>query len=217
MKQDGRTDWYARNVTEMPTNHDPLTHRQAGGTAGANDDLKHATGLTTSGVAELLFVDPEVDDTAILLNGLRPGIKVVELTPGGRGLEQIAQRIAGSRDVATLHILCPGEPGALVLAGERIDLPALAVRIGVLANIAETLSDDATVLLYGCSVAAGAAGLQFLDYLEAALGVSVAASAGPVGAPALGGRWTLRDRHGAVVETAFFPMARAAFPRLLVR
>jgi hypothetical protein len=217
MKQDGRTHWYARNVAALPTSHDPITHHQAGGNAGGSDDLRHATGLAASGVAELLFVDPEVDDASVLLDGLRPGIKVIKLTPGGGGLEQIAQRVAGWRDVATLHILCPGEPGALVLAGERIDLPALAVRPGVLANIAEALSDDATVLLYGCSVAAGAAGLQFLDYLEAALGVSVAASAGPVGAPALGGRWTLRDRHGAVVETAFVRMARAAFPRLLVR
>lgn len=165
----------------------------------------------STAVGELLVVDPGVTDAHLLIAGRRPGIEVMRLEPGGRGLEQIAGHLASLRGLVALHILSNGGPGALVLAGERIELPALAMRPGVMADISEALDAEATVVLYGCSVAAGAAGLRFLDYLEAALGVAVAASAGPVGAAALGGRWTLRNRDGAVVATAFEPMARAAY------
>ncbi len=151
----------------------------------------------------------------VLVNGRRPEIEVLHLSPGGRGLEQIADHLAGLHGISILHLLCHGEPGVLVLAGDRIDLPALAVRRALLADMGPAFGCGARVALYGCSVAAGAAGLQFLDYLEAALGVGVAASAGPVGAAALGGRWVLRDRYGATVETAFTPLSRATYPALL--
>lgn len=164
---------------------------------------------------EILVVDPGVDEPSVLVHGRRPGIEVLYLRAGGRGLEQIAEFVAGRCGIEALHLLCHGEPGALVLAGERVDLPALAVRPGVLEDIARSFHDDARVLLYGCSVASGAEGLMFLDFLEARLGVGVAASAGPVGAATLGGRWTLRDRYGTPVETAFSMLSRAVYPALL--
>lgn len=166
---------------------------------------------------EILVVDPGIDDPAVLIRGRRPGIEVVHLAPGGRGLEQIASHLAGRREITTLHLLCHGEAGAIVLAGQRIDLPVLAMRPAALAGIATVFAPGAKVALYGCSVATGAAGLLFLDHLEDALGVEVAASAGPVGAAALGGRWTLRDRYGAAIETAFSALSRATYPALLAR
>lgn len=134
---------------------------------------------------ELLVVDPTVDDVATLLDGRRADVELLRLVPGGRGLEQIAGHLAGRRDITALHILSHGEPGALLLAGERVDLPGLVKRPGVLADIADALAEDARVVLYGCSVAAGPAGRAFLDFLEASLDVRVAASVGPVGAATL--------------------------------
>lgn len=165
--------------------------------------------------SELLVIDAAVSDSALLVDGLRPGIEVLHLAAGGRGLEQIAAHLAGRRGVTALHILSHGEPGALLLAGDRIDLPALAMRHGVLSDLAETLAADASVVLYGCSVAAGKLGRGFLEYLEASLGADVAASVSPVGAAALGGGWTMRGRDGAAVELVFADEARAAFPGLL--
>ena len=102
-----------------------------------------------------------------------------------------------------------------MLAGERVDLPALAASPWALETIAGALADDASVVLYGCSVAAGPAGRNFLFSLEACLGVAVAASDGPVGSATQGGRWNLRGRDGAAFDPAFAPAARAAFPGLL--
>ncbi len=163
---------------------------------------------------EVLIVDPAVDHSDVLLDGRRAEIVVLRLAPGGRGLEQIADHLAGYRGVAALHILSHGEPGALQLAGERVDEATLALRPGPLAAIARSLGADASVVLYGCSVAAGSAGRRFLDRIEAELGAAVAAAPGPVGATALGGDWTL-FWGGATARPAFAPMARAAYPGLL--
>lgn len=184
-----------------------LSDGRSVGSLGASPET--ATG------GEILVVDPGIDDPTVLIRGRRPGIEVVHLSPGGRGLEQIAGHLAGRREITTLHLLCHGEPGAIVLAGQRVDLPVLAMRPAALSGIASAFARGAKVALYGCSVATGAEGLLFLDHLEDALGVEVAASAGPVGAAALGGRWTLRDRYGAAIETAFSALSRATYPALL--
>ncbi|GHD43658.1 hypothetical protein GCM10017083_10090 [Thalassobaculum fulvum] len=188
---------------------DSLTLERAGATAGQGPGAGPVFG------GEVLIVDPGVPVSTTLVDGRRPGIDVVRLADGGRGLEQIAERLVNRRAIAVLHVLCRGEPGAVVLAGDRVDLPALAMRRGVLADISQALGDSAVVALYGSSVASGAVGLRFLDYLETVLGVAVAASAGPVGSAAQGGRWTLRDRHGTTIETAFPAISRATYPLLL--
>ncbi|GHD52684.1 hemolysin [Thalassobaculum fulvum] len=164
---------------------------------------------------EVLILDPGVEHAEVLLDGLRPGTEVVRLVAGGRGIEQVAEALAGRSGVVRLHIVCHGEPGVLHLAGERVDLPALAVRPGVLADVAAALAGRARVLLYGCSVAAGTDGRSFIDYLETWLRVPVAASSGPVGAAARGGGWFLQARDGRLVEPAFSAGARARWPGLL--
>src|SRR5690606_37016514 len=75
---------------------------------------------------ELLIVDPAVEQVPVLLAGLRAGIEVVYLSPTGDALGQIARHLSARAPVATLHVLGHGEPGALRLAGERIDAAALA-------------------------------------------------------------------------------------------
>lgn len=165
---------------------------------------------------ELLVIDPGVDSVRQLTDGRRPGLEVLYLTPHGDAFGQIARHLEGRRDVATLHILSHGEPGILLLAGEAIDRAAVAAQHGALATIAEALASNAAVLLYGCSVAAGPVGQRFVDDLEAVLGVTVAASLGPVGSSALGGGWSLHARQGLAHDLAFTPEAQAAYAAVLV-
>jgi len=53
------------------------------------------------------------------------------------------------------------------------------------------------VPLPSCFTAAGERGAAFVDALARATGVEVSATAGLVGATALGGRWELHARSGA--------------------
>ena len=163
-------------------NRDPRGRAtQGGGTAAPLRPCR----TSATPAAGLVVVDPDAADAAGLLSRLPDGVEILELAPLGGGLEQIGQYIGDRRDIVALHIVSHGEPGALRLAGDRIDVPALAVRHGLLADIAEALAPGAEVVLHARSVAAGAAGRQFLDCLEACLGAPVAAASDPVGAPAV--------------------------------
>jgi len=178
-------------------------------------DWRNLTAANADCGDEVLILDTDVQHAEVLLEGLRPGTEVVRLPAGGGGLERIAAALAGRRGVARLHIVCHGEPGALHLAGERVDLATLADRAAVLDRIAASLTDRARVLLYGCAVAADGEGRPFVDCLEQSLGVPVASSSGPVGASSRGGAWFLQMRDGRFVEPAFSATARYRWPGLL--
>ena len=138
--------------------------------------------------SEILFVDQGVDSVSTLLAGLRPGVEVVHLPERGDPILAIALTLAGRRNLAALHILSHGTPGALYLSGERIDAATAVARPALTAAIRDALSDDAEILLYGCSVAEGVIGAHFVAALSTVLDRPVAASAGLVGAASLGGR-----------------------------
>src|SRR5690606_3561990 len=163
-----------------------------------------ATERPSTAGTELLILDPAVGHSDHLMAALRPGVEVVRLDGDGCGLEQIAVAVAGRRGLRALHIVSHGEPGALLLAGERVDLQVLASRHQALTRVAAALGDGAEVLLYGCSVASGPAGRRFLEYLEDVLGTPVAAAEGPIGDPAAGGGWTLSRRDGGAVPFQAF-------------
>jgi Ca2+-binding RTX toxin-like protein len=155
-----------------------------------------------------LFVDPDVRDSAELLAGIAPSITVVHLAKDGDPLGQMAAALAGERGLSSLHILSHGEPGALLLAGIQVDTALLAQSEGRLRAIREALADDADLVLYGCSIAAGDQGRDFITALETGFGTDVTASAIPVGAN-LG--W---DAFPANL-TAFSPESAARYPHTL--
>ena len=113
-------------------------------------DIASTDGRSVSQDRPVLVVDCGVGDAGVLLDGRRADIAVLRLTPDGRPLDQIARHLEGRRGVPALHVLSHGEPGALMLAGERVDLPALAASPWALETIAGALADDASVVLYGC-------------------------------------------------------------------
>ena len=166
----------------------------------------------------LLVIDPGVLDVATLLEGCLAHVDVMVLTPDGDALGQIGAYLLGTSGksaVSSLHILSHGMPGALRLAGETFDLPALARQSAALARIAAALAPDADVVLYGCSVAASASGRRFIAFLEGALDAPVAASSSPVGASERGGAWSFVARDGQPHPTAFHPAAMVAYQGLL--
>ena len=159
---------------------------------------------------EIAFVDV-TPESSKRLRSLRPAIDVVSLEPGRRGLERMAEALSGRRRMETIHIIAQGTPGTLHLAGDRIDVPALVMRIGVLAQIRQALADDAHILIYGAPVLDGPDGRLFGDYLGAATGTTVAASIwfarNFFGA---NGGWRLRTADGKPVDRPPFNLRLAA-------
>ncbi len=60
------------------------------------------------------------------------------------------------------------------------------------------LSNDADILLFGCDIASGEPGNNFIHQIASLTGADVAASTNLTGNNALGGDWVLEDRTGAI-------------------
>ncbi len=74
-----------------------------------------------------------------------------------------------------------------------------------------------SLLLYGCNVAAGDVGEEFITKLHQLTRASIAATARPTGNAALGGNWNLKVNVGSLVDSplAFTAEAMAAYPAVL--
>ncbi|MEB3343705.1 DUF4347 domain-containing protein, partial [Okeania sp.] len=148
---------------------------------------------------QIVFIDSNVDDYQSLANGVLPKTKVVILDRFLDGVQQITRIIKKYRDISSIHIVSHGAPGCLYLGNSQLNIK----------NINDYWQELETwpvtnLLLYGCSVAAGDAGTEFLAQLQKITGANIAASAKPTGNLALGGNWELEVIRGELEVSLVF-------------
>ncbi len=80
-----------------------------------------------------------------------------------------------------------------------------------------TLAAEGDLLLYGCNVAKGDAGVDFLDRLGELTGADIAASDNPTGSASLQGDWDLEFTRGSIEAVlAFDASAPADYAHVLL-
>ena len=99
----------------------------------------------------------------------------------------------------TVHIISYGGPGCLYLGNSQLSLDTLK-------HYAPQLQqwDIDYLLLYGCHVAAGDAGEEFVSKLRGLTGADIAASKSVTGTAVKAGNWELEVRVGAGEFAAAF-------------
>ena len=93
------------------------------------------------------------------------------------------------------------------LGSSEVDQAKLGQDKARVANWGAALRPGGDILLYGCDVAKGAEGLQFVDNLAQITGADVAASTNATGAAALGGDWTLEYSTDLIDSAPLFQAA----------
>ncbi|MFY7805853.1 MAG: DUF4347 domain-containing protein, partial [Limnoraphis robusta] len=140
----------------------------------------------TSKTNILVILDAQVEDCEKLQKGVVPQAKVILLDRTEDGIEQITQALRKYTDLSEIHIISHGSPGCLQLGNTQLSLDTLKRYASQL----QTWSVP-TLILYGCNVAAGDAGVEFIEKLHQITGAKIAASANKTGDSALGGDWNL--------------------------
>lgn len=174
--------------------------------------LQQSTATTAAtGSRELVVLDLSLPDAHTLLAGLqaqreagRP-LDIVTLEAGADGVQAVTDALAGRRGLAAMHWLSHGADGQVVLGSTVVDARSLLARAGEFAGWGAAFDTGADLLIYGCEVGAGSAGLALLQGLSALVGVDVAASDDDTGATRLGGDWTLEQATGPVAAAAALP------------
>lgn len=184
----------------------------AGDSAFWERELSH---FSPPGGQQIVFIDSAVPDCESLIGGVQPGVEVIILDSGRDGVEQIGEILSHRSDIAALHIVSHGSPGALQLGNAALNS----------ANLAETqkwanaLTPDADILIYGCEVAAGGVTGEPTDFIERLAeytGADVAASDDKTGSALLGGDWLLECATGKIDSPLAFKIgAMAGYDRIL--
>lgn len=125
-----------------------------------------ATGLLMSEVQPLIAADLNHDaatvrsvalvDSALLASIPREEFvdsRVIPIDGTRDVIEQITAALDGQTDIDVVRVLSHGELGALCFGAQKIDAAILDARSREIADWKNSLSANAQILLYGCSVA----------------------------------------------------------------
>ncbi len=153
---------------------------------------------TSAPVREVAFIDTGLADWQVLRDGVKPGVEVVLLDAGADGLAQMAAWAQGRSGYDAIYLLSHGNSGAIKLGALTLDGDNLQQHSDTLARIGSALTADGDFLVYGCNVAEGPTGVEFVGKLAQATGADVGASDDLTGASGLGGDWELESASGVI-------------------
>ncbi len=139
----------------------------------------------------IIFIDSSVEDYKILLNCVVSKVETIVIDFNQDGVEKITQILLQRPKVKTVHIVSHGSPGCLYLGNTQLSLSTLE-------RYTQQLQTwlCPSLILYGCNVAAGDAGEEFLQKLHRLTKANILASTTPTGNAALGGDWNLQVQVG---------------------
>jgi hypothetical protein len=113
----------------------------------------------------IAFVDLAIPDVEQILNGLDADV-IYTLQPEQDGISQITEALSEYDNISGVHIISHGAPGRLQLGSSIVDLQTLNQRSQDLQKWASALNSEADILLYGCNVAVGTIGHDFLHAFD---------------------------------------------------
>lgn len=150
---------------------------------------------------EVVFVDRSVEGYEDLVAELvnTSSTDVVFLDTDTDGLQQIAAVLEDRDDIAAIHVISHGDEGMLRLGNTTLSADSIRDSYtDELSDIRDAITEDADILLYGCSLAGDPAGEDLLQTLSELTGADVAGSTDDTGAADRGGDWELEAEFGSV-------------------
>lgn len=127
--------------------------------------------VSFNAVHTLVFIDDAVEDFQSLVEVLLPSSEVVIIQPNYSEVEQMTQALQKFTCVKSLHIISNGSAGCLYLGKSHLSLFTLKSYAYELKNWSVP-----NILLYGCNVAAGNVGKEFIRRLHLFTGANIGAS-----------------------------------------
>src|SRR4028118_46948 len=163
-------------------------------------------------IREIAFIASDIPEGQTLISGIKKGIETAILDPNQDAIAQITQTLKGKK-YSAIHIICHGAPGHLQLGNTALNIETLPHYTFLIQQWRESLSAEASILLYGCNVAQNVeapmptylriidnsnkpaptppCGNQFLTQLHQLTGAFIVANPNPTGNWERGGTWKL--------------------------
>ena len=128
----------------------------------------------------------------------RGDVDLVVLDSRFDGVDQISALLSSYQNLNAVHILSHGDSGSLHLGSVQLGGENLDQYQSQIAQWGTSLRSGGDILLYGCDVAQGAYGVNFVQSLARLAGADVAASTDLTGSASKGGNWNLEYSTGNI-------------------
>jgi Domain of unknown function (DUF4347) len=142
-------------------------------------------------LSSIVILDPTIPECDRLLTGIKPNTKTYILKSQPDAIEQITKILAKHTEIAALHIITHGSPGTLYLGTTELNNSNIENYSQQFQQWRKALTNNASIILYGCEIAAGNTGKEFLTQLNQLTGANIAANSQPTGNSELGGTWDI--------------------------
>ncbi|MEG4458628.1 DUF4347 domain-containing protein, partial [Microcoleus sp. N9_A1] len=156
-----------------------------------NKNIASLVGCFSNQPNSIVILDPTIPDSQHLISGIKPDTATYILQSQPDAVEQIATILAQHTGINALHIITHGDSAKLYLGTTELNSSNIQNYSHQLQQWRNSLTDNANIILYGCSVAAGDRGHQFLTQLHQLTGANIAANPYPTGNSRLGGTWDI--------------------------
>ena len=146
----------------------------------------------------IVFIDSRVNDIDLLISQFDAGTEYKVIDAHSDGVLQMEAALAGKSSYDSIQIISHGSSGALTIGSTLLSADNLLQYQSQLEAIGHYLNANGDILLYGCNIAAGIGGVDFINSLAGLTGADVAASTDLTGASSLGGDWVLEAQTGSI-------------------
>ncbi|WOB45037.1 DUF4347 domain-containing protein [Thermoleptolyngbya oregonensis NK1-22] len=147
----------------------------------------------------LVVFDRGIADLGTLVAGVSDAAGVLVLDAQQDAIAQITAVLTQYPQIDQVHLVAHGSEGCLQLGDCPLSLKTLDRYAWELQSwfAAANAPSQAMLILYGCRVAAGEAGAEFLQKLHQLTGATIIASTTDTGSLSLGGNWELEMQVGS--------------------
>ncbi len=157
-----------------------------------------AVEVPSSSTRSIVFVDSSIENRETFTSSVIPNTQIVTLDRSRDGVEQITEVLSQHRDLEAVHIVSHGGEGSLQLGSSQLNTESLNTYDDELQQWRSALTEHADLVLYGCNIASGNAGIHFLEQLSQQTGADIAASDDLTGNATLGGDGVLEVEIGSI-------------------
>ncbi len=160
-----------------------------------------------------IFIDPSIDSFQYFIENVIQSVEIVPLNLTQDSLKQVADYLKEKQEISEVHIISHGSPGCLNLGKTQLSLDNLENYSHLLK---QSFSAVDSLILYGCHLAKGKTGQNFIKKLHQITGKNIAATASLTGNNLLGGNWNFEFKLGNFnVNLPFHKTALQAYPSVL--
>lgn len=150
----------------------------------------------------IVVIDGSVKDYQTLLNQLPASTESVVLDTGKDGIVQLADYLKNRSNIDEIHFISHGRSGELQMGNTWLSNDNIQTKSGYLSRIGKSLSQRGDLLLYGCDLAKGKQGQEFVASIAKITGADVAASNNKTGATILGGDSVFETHLGLITTSS---------------